>query len=120
MTRSDTVVIILMIILLSFLYLKYWTFDTNKNNYAQITITGAPLQKILLNDNRTIKISGRIGETSIQIKDKKIRFLHSPCTKKYCIHSGWLKRTGSIAACIPNGITISIKNTKNLFDAINF
>lgn len=123
MTRSDTIVILSMIALLFFVYYSYWSFNNDQNqdnNYAQISITGSPQQQFSLHQNKTYTISGRVGNTVIQIKNKKIRFVNSPCTKKYCIHSGWLKRAGSIAACIPNGVSINIKSTKNLFDAINF
>ncbi|MFV1983536.1 MAG: NusG domain II-containing protein [Thiohalomonadales bacterium] len=121
MTRSDTVVILLMIILLLFLFSKFWSFtDDQNNNYAQISISGAPQQKFSLLQDKIINITGRTGISTVQIKNNKIRFTHSPCTKKYCIHSGWLTKTGSIAVCIPNGITVSIKSTKNLFDAINY
>ncbi len=121
MTRSDTVVILLMIVLLSFLYSKFWSFNDDQNkNYVQISITGSPQQKFSLHQDKIIDLTGRTGISTVQIKNNKIRFTNSPCTKKYCIHSGWLAKTGSIAACIPNGITVSIKNTKNLFDAINY
>jgi len=121
MTRSDAVVIVLMIILLSFVYSTYWSFSNDHDTkYAQVSITNNPPQRILLNQDKVITLNGRIGSATIQIENKKIRFINSPCTKKYCIHSGWLKNTGSIASCIPNGITLSIKSTKNLFDAINF
>ncbi|MFV2060466.1 MAG: NusG domain II-containing protein [Gammaproteobacteria bacterium] len=122
MTRSDMTVIFLMLIVLSVLYSKYWSFGNNENteHYAQVSITNAPQQKIRLTENKIYTIAGRIGDTRIQVKDHQIRFLNSPCHKKYCIHSGWLSNTGSIAACIPNGITVSIKNLKSTFDAINF
>jgi hypothetical protein len=122
MTRSDTIVIILMLILLSAVYSYYWSFssDQNSEHYAQITITAASPQKISLHENKIYTVPGRLGNSKVQVKDSKIRFLNSPCHNKYCIHSGWLKNTGAIAACLPNGITLSIKNVTNLYDAINF
>ncbi len=122
MTRSDSIVIFLMLILLALVYSKYWSFnkDSSSDHYAQVTITNLPKQKISLHENKIYTFSGRIGDTKIQVKDNKIRFLNSPCHKKYCLHSGWLSNTGSIAACIPNGITVSIKNIINQYDAINF
>ncbi len=123
MTRSDFVVILLVIISLGFLYDKYWSFNTQQNthsHYAKITITGSTPQKLVLDEDKIININGRIGKSIIEIKNKKIRFLSSPCIKKYCIHSGWLSKTGSTAVCMPNGIIISIKSLTNSFDAINF
>ncbi len=123
MTRSDSIVIALVTVMLIFLYSKYWSFDpqqNSKDHYAQITITGSAAQKILLHEDKIINIKGRIGNSSIEVKNNKIRFLNSPCIKKYCVHSGWLSKTGATAVCMPNGIIISIKNTENSFDAINF
>ncbi|VAW92401.1 hypothetical protein MNBD_GAMMA22-332 [hydrothermal vent metagenome] len=122
LTRSDIFVILAMIFFISFLYSKYWSFNNNTNydSFAQISITGSAPQKISLQSEKVHKFTGRIGYTSIQVKDNKIRFISSPCSKKYCIHSGWLSSVGSTAACMPNGIIISIKNYDTKFDSINF
>ena len=122
MTRSDAIIILLMLILLSLVYSKYWVFDNEQSSdhYAQVTITNLPKQKISLHQDKIYTFAGRIGDTKIQVKNNRIRFINSPCHKKYCIHSGWLANAGSIAACVPNGVSVVIKNLNIKYDAINF
>ncbi len=122
MTRGDALVIFIMVLLVAFLYSQYWSFtnETGYSTFAQVSITGSAAKQISLQSDKTYELTGRIGRASIQVKDHKIRFINSPCTKKYCIHSGWLTSVGATAVCMPNGMMISIKNNKNEFDSINF
>ncbi len=122
MTRSDAFVILIMTLLVAFLYNQYWAFknETSNATFAQISITGSAAKQISLQTDKIHKVTGRIGLATIQVKNHKVRFIHSPCTKKYCVHSGWLTSVGATAVCMPNGMMISIKNGKNVFDSINF
>lgn len=73
-----------------------------------------------LRDTRDIRIAGPLGETLITIRKGQARFVSSPCAQKQCIHSGWLKRNGDFAACLPNRVSLFIAGREGAFDAINF
>jgi len=49
-------------------------------------------------DNGIYSVEGVLGETVIEIKDGKIRFLSSPCPSKSCISNGF----SSTVICLPN------------------
>lgn len=119
MTRTDIIVVIIALCSLPWLYLNFWTTDETAVNAI---ISTHDNKKIILplSENKTIQVKGPLGENIIEIKNHKVRFINSPCPNKICIHSGWLEEINDIAACLPNGISISIGGRHQEFDAINF
>lgn len=53
-------------------------------------------------------VAGPLGLTHIEIKNKAVRVVDSPCRDKICIHSGWLNSGGQWTACLPNRVFLSI------------
>ena len=73
-----------------------------------------------INRNREIHVSSKLGESIIEIKDRRVRFLRSPCNGKICILSGWHQFSGDHIACLPNRISVSLLSEQERFDGINF
>lgn len=67
-----------------------------------------------LSENRIITVNGPLGKTVVEIKDRRVRVVSSPCQNKLCVHQGFVKR-GSII-CLPNRVVIIIG--KGSVDAI--
>ena len=103
-------IIIILIIVISIIY---YAKNLIENKGSKIIIdTPSKSLRYDLNTDREIKAEGLIGETTIIIKDKKIKFEHSPCRDKLCIKAGELKNAPII--CMPNGVLIRFeKNTEN-------
>ncbi len=119
MTYADKAVILLALILLPFLYIHFWGSGKLGESALMTAIDGKEIVVSLFED-KEFQISGPLGITTIEVKNGKIRFIDSPCSGKQCIHSGWLKKSGDFAACIPNRISITIAGRELRFDAINF
>jgi hypothetical protein len=64
-------------------------------------------------------IAGRIGESVLRVEAGRVRFTASPCPGRYCIHSGWLARSGEVAACLPNSVVVEVRGGSQAFDAVN-
>ncbi|MCH3918825.1 MAG: NusG domain II-containing protein [Spirochaetia bacterium] len=62
-----------------------------------------------LDKDKELTFTGLLGPTTIEIKDGKAAFIESPCKNKICIKMGWISRPGQFAACLPNGVLITIK-----------
>lgn len=71
---------------------------------ADIIADGRIYETCPLNRDRTIELNG----TVIEIAGGKIRFLSSDCPDRLCVKSGWLDRSGDIAACVPNRVVIRL------------
>lgn len=119
MTRADWTLLAVVGALLSLVYLTAWS---DRSAGTEITIRSgdqAPRTVTLARD-RQLRIDGRLGDSVIEIRDGKAHFLSSPCTSKVCVHTGWLQQSGEFAACLPNGVSLTVAGGKRRYDAINF
>lgn len=119
MTRADKVVVVLAVALLPFLYGYYWG-DASQGREVRILVGGHEHTVLNLARDKRFQIQGKLGLSTIEIRDGKVRFLKSPCQGKQCIHTGWLHQGGEFAACLPNAISLLVLGDKQRFDAINF
>lgn len=119
MTRADWVLLTVIAILLPAVYAATWNAGTEGTEVTIRSGRGAP-QTVSLQQDRRLRIAGRLGDSVIEIRHGKARFLSSPCNSKICIHSGWLHETGEFAACLPNGVSMTVAGGRRRFDAINF
>ena len=119
LTRADWIAVILAVALLPGLYIRYWG---NQGPAESVRITSSGQQDITvpLTSNRHFSVHGPLGDSIIEIRDGRVRFISSPCRGKQCVHSGWLSHAGELAACLPNGIMVSILGRDRRYDSINF
>lgn len=119
LTRADWLVLIAAIALLPGLYLRYWG---GQGPAAAVRISASGQRDITLplSGERRIHVHGPLGDSVIEVRDGRVRFVSSPCRGKQCVHSGWLSHSGELAACLPNGILLSVIGRDRRFDSINF
>ncbi|MCX5717650.1 MAG: NusG domain II-containing protein [Nitrospirae bacterium] len=77
---------------------------------VRIEVNGKLAYRLPLNTNTTITVKGIIGNTMVEIKNKKVRITESPCLNKICIHTGWIDR-GAVV-CIPNRVTVFVDRSE--------
>lgn len=88
--------------------------------YAELRAPGETPRHIALAGERRIRVRGSLGDSVLAVRDGAIRFLRSPCPGKQCIHSGWLDRAGEFAACLPNGVSLTLVGEEHSYDALNY
>lgn len=119
MLIGDKIIITLSAVCVISLYVTLWRGD-DQADLAQIIVADqAPMQVSLLID-REINIDGAQGVSKIEVHDGRVRFVSSPCPNQICVHSGWLKKAGDVAACLPNKVSLQVLGNTLFFDAINF
>ena len=91
-----------------------------QGEYLEIYKNNKILATYSLNQKITKIINGAKGDTKIIIDNGRVRFVSAPCTKKYCIHQGWINKANQIIICIPNKISISIFGGEKNYDSINY
>ncbi|MEA2094222.1 MAG: NusG domain II-containing protein [Pseudomonadota bacterium] len=119
MTRADWLLIVIVVCSLPLLYARLWLQDDTVS-YLRVQTGNEAATVMPLRPDRRLDIKGPLGDSTVEIRDKQVRFLSSPCAGKVCIHSGWLSAAGELAACLPNRISIQLLGTHPRFDAINF
>lgn len=55
--------------------------------------------------------SGPVGETTIEIRDHKVRVHDSDCRNKVCIAAGWVSSPGDWIICLPNDVFVLVEGT---------
>lgn len=119
MTRVDVAVIVLAAAFVGALAAARLTPSAQADTVV-ITVSGHRYATLPLDVAREVKVPGRIGTSVIQIAHERTRFVSSPCTGKICVHTGWLSRSGEIAICLPNAVSVELTGTRQEFDSINF
>ena len=119
MTRADYLAVLFTLVLLPLLYFQFCQSASPANRVTLVDHQNEK-QSYTLPQNRFIQLQGKLGNTRLQIKDNKVRFVNSPCKGKYCIHHGWLQHSGAVMACLPNGVFVQLAGNDPRYDAINF
>jgi len=118
MTRTDYLIAALSLGLLVAMYGIYW-HPHDAGEFAKISVGRADTIRIPLDHDRLLPVKGPLGTTVLEIHNGKVRFVDSPCHGKQCIHAGWLQNGGDFAACLPNGVSVTVSGS-SAYDSINF
>jgi hypothetical protein len=75
-----------------------------------VSLAGIFFIKDIMPQSKSVLVSveGPLGNTTIEIKDRKVRITDSPCNNKLCIKQGWIT-SGSIV-CLPNRVVVTVGN----------
>lgn len=119
MSRADKFVVVMAVLILPLLYVQFWG-NASAGEVVQIRVAGGEDRVLPLDRDKRIAVSGALGDSIIQIQDRQVRFIDSPCQGKQCVRTGWLHEDGQLAACLPNGVTVQIVGRNQRFDAVNF
>ena len=87
---------------------------------AVIKLGGNVFAELDLSRNRTIDVTGRLGITKITIERRRVRVVSDPGIHQYCVRQGWLERTGEIAICAPNQVSVQIMGRKETYDSLSY
>tara|TARA_B100000780_G_C21050023_1_gene421643 strand:- start:168 stop:557 length:390 start_codon:yes stop_codon:yes gene_type:complete len=115
---GDLFMIFIFIILTGYFSLLLWNLP--QGEYLKIQMGKKEIGSFSLNQNITKIIEGPVGKSEIIIKSGKVRISKSPCTKKYCIHQGWINQLNQTIICVPNQISISIIGAQSDYDSLNY
>lgn len=83
-----------------------WTGATAEK--ALIRSEGKVFAEVDLAATKTVRVPGPLGTTVIAVEAGKARVVADPGTRQYCVRQGWLKRTGDVAICAPNRVSLHI------------
>lgn len=118
-TRGDSVVLGLAIILLASTFSMLWR-NEGHGAEAVILVNGQQWARLNLFHNQDYHVPGPLGVSHIRVQDGQARFIDSPCPNKLCVLTGWINQGGENATCLPNLVSLQILGTDSRFDTINF
>ena len=119
---ADILILLLAASLTLWLYNIFWfsTASVGEADFLIVQVADNSARRYSLEKDRILKISGTMGESIIEIKQKRARFIHSPCRNQFCVLHGWIEHHGDITACLPNQMSISLYNTQNQDNKLQF
>lgn len=89
------------------------------DSIAQISVDGDLVLEINLDDLTQEKQYFLLdGEVELLAKEGMIRFIHSDCPDLVCVNTGWISRSGQVAACLPNKVIIKIVGKESEMDVV--
>ncbi|MGD8430280.1 MAG: NusG domain II-containing protein [Ectothiorhodospiraceae bacterium] len=118
MTIVDRVILALALALVAGLYVTIW--QGGDATAATIWVDGEQRTVLPLTRERTIRVSGVLGESVIQVGRGRIRVVSSPGPRKICVRAGWLRHPGESAICLPNRVVVQVVGDTPGYDGINF
>jgi len=118
MNKKDILVLSIIFLIISLVYIIS-SLHSTRGDTVLIQVDGKDFLRLSLNENRIVRVSGPIGISIVEIKDRRVRMLSSPCPDKLCIKEGYIDKTGQVIICIPNRIVIKIEGKAGL-DALTY
>jgi hypothetical protein len=86
---------------------------------AVVETDGRPFCRLDLSVDTRRAIPGPLGETVIEVRDRRIRIAASPCPHKVCVRTGWIGRSGRMIVCLPNRVVVRIEGDAGV-DAVSW
>lgn len=86
--------------------------ETGPRLVATVSVDNREVVRVDLGaeEDREFSIVDETGlPITFQIRDHAIRFLHSDCPDKVCIHTGFLKNDLDVACCLPNRTILMVE-----------
>ena len=122
--RGD-IALILVVGTISALFIIWNTYIYDKNGglTAHIIQEGHVIREIHLEhlrESEEIYLNNHGIEQVIRAEKGQIRFVESNCPDRTCVTTGWLRKTGGRAVCLPSKTMIKMIGEPRQMDSISF
>ena len=118
MNKYDVVVIIVVLLLaIGSLFVINITLPKD-NLTAVVKYDGNQILEINMNINNIYDVKGYLGNVKIEVKDKKIRVIEEISPYNICSKMGFVDSVSKPIVCLPNKITIELKQSKKEYDIV--
>ena len=112
LTKRDALVIALILAIgLSMFGISQWRSGADADLIVAEIRSDYDTHIVHLDENRTFYI---IPNVMFEIRDGRIAFIKSDCPDQICVHTGFIGQSGQMAACLPNGLVLSLLGAEDL------
>ena len=107
LTRGDKLLItgLIMAAVLGLIIIRYRAGGTDA---VVVKVDGRQAIRVSLAEDRHFSVEGPLGKTEIEIRDRRVRVVDSPCNRKICVHTGWIHKPYQTIICVPNRVVINL------------
>jgi len=115
---GDWLVLLLCMIATAWLFATLWQGHTADK--AIVRSGGKVVAELSLMENRSYLAHGPLGNSRIEIHNRRARVAEDPSPRQYCVKQGWLSQAGEAALCLPNQISLELTGAKKLYDSLSY
>nr|WP_211168972.1 NusG domain II-containing protein [Aromatoleum toluvorans] len=87
---------------------------------AVVRAGGKVFAEVGLARAQILEVPGPLGVTRIEIAPGRARVAADPGPRQYCVRQGWLTRSGAVAICAPNQVSLSLAGGAADYDSLNY
>lgn len=87
---------------------------------AVVRAGGKVFAEASLARDRSLEVPGPLGTTVIDIRAGRARVASDPGPRQHCVRQGWLSRSGDVALCLPNQVSLELTGGERRFDSLNY
>lgn len=92
----------------------------DKADSVVIRANGQVFRQLDLRYDQTVKVPGPLGDTVVQVADRRVRIERDPGPRQYCVRQSWLQQAGQAAVCLPNRTSIELKGQGGGIDTVSY
>jgi Uncharacterized protein conserved in bacteria len=81
---------------------------------------GKVFAEVTLSGQQSITVPGPLGESVVEIDQRRARVARDPSPRQYCVQQGWISRAGEAAICLPNQVSIELAGAEKAYDSLNY
>jgi hypothetical protein len=113
-TKRDIIVFVIIIVIAASAMIIPRFYADSTSRQAVILLDGKEVYRTDLNNvNDTTFTVPEIEGMEFEIRDGKIRVLHSDCHDKICVNTGFISSSSETIVCLPKHVVIKIENNTN-------
>jgi hypothetical protein len=91
-------------------------------NHAVVEVEGRRVLELPLDCDTITSVDGPLGKTTIEVRNRTVSIIESPCPRGFCMHMGRIRYPGEILVCVPNRVCVSIRGNgekRRSFDGVS-
>jgi hypothetical protein len=88
--------------------------------HAVVRSAGQVVAELPLGRDHTLSVPGPLGTSVVAVRGGRARIESDPSPRQYCVRQGWLARTGDVAVCLPNQVSVELVGRARLYDSLSY
>lgn len=121
MKKGDYILIVLLILVSvgSFFFMRIPSSGTGKT--AIVKVDGQIVKEIPFTQENVGKhfvIESKYGRNVVEMEADRVHVIEADCPDKLDVKQGYIEREGQMIVCLPNRMTIEIREDKDDLDAV--
>lgn len=121
MKKGDYILIVLLILVSVGSFFFMWIPPSGAGKTAIVKVDGQIVKEIPFTQENVGKhfvIESKYGRNVVEMEADRVHVIEADCPDKLDVKQGYIEREGEMIVCLPNRMTIEIREDKDDLDAV--